>query len=138
VTTAASRFFALLLVASCVSCRSLPRAIEQMSTAYRAHRHAPTDDSAWLGHQHQRQQALVAYINDNDLDGEQVHALLGEPDAVEKLPTTEPAPWFALIALKPNAASVVAYFWRGQHDFLYVVYSHDGHVLHADMAYAYE
>lgn len=76
------------------------------------------DVDAWNGHKHQVMGALAEALGTGAYTDEQVTALLGPPDEV-LAPDSVHGQHDREIP--PDATRLLAYYWRGRHDFLYFV-----------------
>lgn len=76
------------------------------------------DVDAWNGRKHQVMNALADALGHGPHTADEVVALLGPPDEV--LGPDSPY-WQHDREIPPDASRLLAYHWRGRHDFLYFV-----------------
>ena len=91
------------------------------------------DIDQWQGIKHRTMQQLAAYADRQQLNLEQLTALLGPPDALLVEMPAHLSRLFAGLAVD----ELVAYHWRGKHDVLYLALT-DNQVVAARWWYAYE
>lgn len=76
------------------------------------------DVDAWNGRKHRVMNALAEALGDGTHTANEVVALLGPPDEVLG---PDSHYWQHDRAIPSNASRLLAYHWRGRHDFLYFI-----------------
>lgn len=123
--------------------------IQSMAAEYRELRTVPghfgggawvDDVDAWGGRKHELMQALGSYIASSGLDRETAVNLLGSPDQIVDADHPLYNVIHSLPAYQTTAADdreFLVYYWRGEHDFLFLVSEHDI-IVNTDWWYAGE